>query len=67
MVTQSTPKRTPRQPRHTNLARQVVKPVDMFEPNEKWVNVPSFTVPKSPNEWTPYQVWAPVRVNLKTH
>tara|TARA_B100000575_G_C23005422_1_gene579294 strand:+ start:547 stop:807 length:261 start_codon:yes stop_codon:yes gene_type:complete len=61
-ITQSTPKRTPRQVGHTNLARQVVYPVDMFEPNEKWVNVPGFGTPKSPNEWTVHQVWAPVRV-----
>lgn len=57
----TTPKRTPRQPKNTNLARQVVYPVDMSEPNEKWVNVPGFEMPKAPKEWERHQVWAPVK------
>jgi len=61
----TTPKRTPRQLKHTNLARQVVYPVDMFEPNEKWVNVPGFEMPKAPKEWESRQVWAPVRVKRR--
>tara|TARA_B110000003_G_C16494765_1_gene474969 strand:+ start:495 stop:752 length:258 start_codon:yes stop_codon:yes gene_type:complete len=50
-------KRTPRTPSPTNFARQLTRAVDIFDPDEPWVNVPGF----HENRMSTKHVWAPVR------
>ena len=59
MAKKMSPKRTPRTPIPTNIARQLTHTVDFFEPNEPWVNVPGYTQPRAPSKQR--NVWAPVR------
>ena len=57
MTTELHIKRTPRTPAPTNFARQLTRTVDIFDPDEPWVNVPGFRE----NRMSSKHVWAPVR------
>ena len=57
MTTELPIKRSPRTPSPTNFARQLTHTVDIFDPDEPWVNVPGF----HENRMSTKHVWAPVR------